>query len=77
MKKNLFCRLAALALTCALLLGAAPTALAAGDCLTRGEARDMLLAAADDYNPAVTASSSWSAPSASPRRMSAAVTAGL
>lgn len=55
MKKNLFCRLAALALTCALLLGAAPTALAAGDCLTRGEARDMLLAAADDYNPAVTA----------------------
>ncbi len=45
----------ALLLVVAVLAACAGSALAADGGLTRGEARDMLLAAADDYNPGVTA----------------------
>ena len=49
-------RLLAGLLTAVMLLALLPTAFAAeDDPLTRGEARDLLLAAADDYNPGVTA----------------------
>lgn len=56
MKHSIWNRLLSLAVAGALTVGAAPAVLAAGDDgLTRGEARDMLLAAADDYNPDLTA----------------------
>ena len=49
-------RLLAGLLTAVMLLALLPTAFAAEDApLTRGEARDLLLVAADDYNPGVTA----------------------
>lgn len=50
-------RVLAFLLSAALVVGIAPAALAAepGDELTRGEARDMLLAAADDYNSGIEA----------------------
>ncbi len=47
--------LAALLAVLVLLTASVTPALAAGDVLTRGEACDMLLAAADDYHPGVTA----------------------
>lgn len=57
MKHRFLNRMLSLALAAAVTVGAAPAVLAAGETagLTRGEARDMLLAAADDYNPGVTA----------------------
>ena len=45
-------RILALLLVCVLALGAAPAALASDEALTRGEVRDLLLAAADDYSEA-------------------------
>ena len=45
----------ALLLTLCLMIGTVPAALATEDTLTRGEARDLLLAAADDYNSGLTA----------------------
>ena len=45
-------RILALLLVCVLALGAAPAALASDEALTRGEVRDLLLAADDDYSEA-------------------------
>ena len=50
--KNLFRRFLALALVCLLMAGAAPAALASDDALTRGEALEIILAAADGYGGA-------------------------
>ena len=55
MKHRIGKRILALLLTGSLVFGAAPAALAAEDVLTRGETRDMLLAAADDYNSGIAA----------------------
>ena len=46
--KNCFRRFLALALVCLLAAGTAPLALASDDALTRGEALEIILSAADD-----------------------------
>lgn len=57
MKHRIGKRMLSLLLTVSLVFGATSTAMAAeeGEALTRGEARDMLVAAADDYNIGITA----------------------
>ena len=50
--KNCFRRFLALALVCLLAAGTAPLALASDDALTRGEALEIILSAADDYGEA-------------------------
>ena len=55
MKHRISNRILALLLTLTLVISLAPAAFAAEDSLTRGEARDMLLVAADDYQSGLTA----------------------
>lgn len=52
MKHSIFRQLLALALVCALAIGAAPAAFASDSELTRAEAAEMLIAAGDDYGDA-------------------------
>lgn len=55
MKHQISNRILTFLLTLTLVVSLAPAAFAAEDTLTRGEARDLLLAAADDYQSGLTA----------------------